>query len=97
MRVTIVVGTVLVAAFFLGMALVAAYDAGRRATRRHHIAQLGLTEGAAKRYATAAKIMERLDGRSDIHGVLAGDLLSADTQRLVGDWVTAHRKEYTTA
>ncbi len=95
MRITIIVGTVLVAMFFLAVALVAAYDAGRRTRRRADIERLGLTPGAAKRYATAVSIMERLDGRSDIHGVLAGDLLSADTQRLVGDWVTAHRKEFT--
>lgn len=95
--VLIVVATTVVAGALLAAAARAFYDAGRHAVSRAHLRQVGLTEGAAGRYIEAARIMERLDGRSDTLGVLAGDMLSADTQRLVSDWVTAHRKEFTRA
>ncbi len=94
MRITIIVGTLAVAGFFLAMAGLGLWDAGRRAGRRDRLADLGLTEGARGRYAAAVRIMERLDGRSDLSGVIAGDTLSTETQSMVGSWVSAHRKEF---
>lgn len=93
MRVVIIVGTVTVATLFLLFAGLGIWDAGRRVGRKDRLSHLGLTPGASQRYTAAVQIMERLDGRSDLTGVLAGDTLSTETQAMVGSWVSAHRKE----
>ncbi len=94
MRITIIVATLAVAGFFLAVAGFGLWNDGRRTGRRDRLHELGMTEGAADRYATAVRIMERLDGRHDLSGVLAGDTLSTETHDMVGAWVSAHRREF---
>ncbi len=94
MRILIIAATIFVATFFLAMAGFELRASGRRAGCRDLFRSAGLTEGAGTRYATAVRIMERLDGRYDTAGLLAGDTLSEDTQTMVSRWVSAHRQEF---
>lgn len=94
MRTLIIAATIFVAALFTVLAGYELWASGRRAACRALLHTIGLTAGAGQRYADAARIMERLDGRYDTSGLLAGDTLSEDTQTMVSRWVSAHRKEF---
>jgi hypothetical protein len=67
---------------------------GARRTLEEHLSKIGLTAGCARRYHRAVEILERLDGSTDKAGLLAGDVLSAETHQMVVAWTAEHRKEF---
>lgn len=91
----IVYGTLI--ALAVTAVLTAVYLAGRSAGRRYsyrrELDRAGIDRGAARRYVSAARLLERLAADRDVTGLIAGDVLSEETQQMVTSWVAEHRKE----
>jgi hypothetical protein len=55
--------------------------------------EAGLSKDMAKLYGRAAKLLNRLEQTTDLDGAYAGDVLSAETKRLVSEWIADYRSQ----
>lgn len=81
-----VIGAIVIA-WLAGTAL------GLRTNLDTRLQKLGLNRNSAKLYARAVKILNRLHQVGDLDGALAGDALSPETKKLVGDWLADYKEE----
>lgn len=87
----IIVGVLLCGSYALVGAF--AFGAGVRTAARNKLLEAGIKPSLAPLYARGAKLLNRLAQLTDLDGMYAGDVLSAETKRLVTAWVADYKKE----
>lgn len=81
---------ILGATFWLGVAV------ATKAKIRETLREAGFSKGAAKNYARAMKLLNRITRITELDGAFSEDVLSEPTKKEIGEILAAYRKEVTT-
>lgn len=91
MKVAAAIVIALIAVGCLAAAFAAGLAWGLRRSWRERLREFGLNKASAVLYTRAVKILLRLEQKTTLDGLAAGDRLSPDTQQQVDKWATDFR------
>lgn len=77
----------------MGLAFIVGLVLGMKVKLREALRDAGLNKDTAKLYGRASRLLNRLDQTTDLDGALAGDVLSEETKKLIGEWLADYRKQ----